>query len=111
MHIHHFIKFDLDALIVATNAPGRSAFNRVERKMAQLSKGLVGVVLPHDHYGSHLNNSGETVDFDLEKINFSHAGKAVSEIWSELVVDGFVTEAEYVIPKYLNCCKIEIFLS
>ncbi len=36
--IHHFVKHDLDALFIATNAPGRSAFNRVERKMAPLSK-------------------------------------------------------------------------
>lgn len=36
--IHHFKEFNLDALFIATNAPGRSAFNRVEKRMAQLSK-------------------------------------------------------------------------
>ena len=28
--IHHFVQHDLDALFIAANAPGRSAFNRVE---------------------------------------------------------------------------------
>ena len=35
--VHHFLEYDLDALIIATNAPGRSAFSRVERRMAPLS--------------------------------------------------------------------------
>lgn len=47
--IHHFVKYDLDALYVACNAPGRSAFNRVERRMAPLSKELAGVILPPWH--------------------------------------------------------------
>ena len=38
--IHHFVQHNLDALFVAENAPGRSAFNRVERKMAPLSREL-----------------------------------------------------------------------
>ena len=33
--IHHFLRCDFDSLFIATNAPGRSAFNRVERKMGQ----------------------------------------------------------------------------
>lgn len=28
--IRHFKKYDLDTLVVATNAPGRSAYNRVD---------------------------------------------------------------------------------
>lgn len=40
--VKHFMKYDLDALLVMTNAPGRSAFNRVERKMAPLSSQLAG---------------------------------------------------------------------
>lgn len=84
----------MDAVIVACNAPGRSAFNRVERRMAPLSKCLVGIVLPHDHYGTHLDNNGNTVDPDLEKENFSYSGRALAEVWSELVIDGCITEAE-----------------
>lgn len=40
---HLFRTFDLDALFVATNAPGQSAFNIVERRMAPLSKELAGI--------------------------------------------------------------------
>ena len=38
--IDYFDTYKLDALFVATNAPGCSAFNRVERRMVQLSKEL-----------------------------------------------------------------------
>lgn len=65
--IHHFSQFNLDALFVATNASGRSAFNRVERRMAPLSRELSGVILPHEHFGSHLNSQQETLDENLEK--------------------------------------------
>ncbi len=34
--VHHFLSHDWDGFFVATNVPGRSAFNRVERKMALL---------------------------------------------------------------------------
>lgn len=94
--IHHFVKHDMDALFIATNAPGRSAFNRVERKMAPLSKELSGLILPHDQYGSHLDERGNTIDEELEKKNFGFAGKTLAEIWSQLVVDDFPTVAEYI---------------
>ena len=44
--IDYFLSQDLDAFFLATNAPGRSAFNRVERRMVKFSKELSGVVLP-----------------------------------------------------------------
>lgn len=43
--VHHFVTRNLDGVFVATNAPGRSAYNRVERR------DLCGLVLPHDFYG------------------------------------------------------------
>lgn len=94
MHVHHFEKYDLDAVLVGTNAPGRSAFNRVERRMAPLSRSVVGIILPHNHYGTHLDSQGRTIDDDLEKKNFSYAGNALAEVWSETVIDGHVTVAE-----------------
>lgn len=94
MYIHHFVKYDLDAIFVGSNAPGLSKFNRVERRMAPLSKGLVGIILPHDHYGTHLDKNGKTVDINLERQNFSYAGRVVAEIWSELEIDGHLTVAE-----------------
>ena len=43
----------------------------VERRMAPLSHDLAGVVLPHDTYGTHLNDRNETIDKELEVKNFS----------------------------------------
>ena len=96
--IHHFLQYNFDAVFIATNAPGRSAFNRVERKMAPLSKDLAGLILPHDQYGSHLNEKGITIDSELEKTNFKFAGATLAEIWSQLTVDNFPTVAEYIDP-------------
>lgn len=64
--IDHFKEHDLDAIYVFTNAPGRSAFNRVERRMDPLRKALSGLVLPHDKFGNHLDGSGKTIDSELE---------------------------------------------
>lgn len=52
--VHHFVKRDLEALFIATNASGRSAYNRVERLMAPLSRDLCGLILPHDQFWNHL---------------------------------------------------------
>ncbi|KAK9874058.1 hypothetical protein WA026_002413 [Henosepilachna vigintioctopunctata] len=96
--IQHFKDFDLDAVYIATNAPGRSAFNRVERRMAPLSRELTGVVLKHDNFGSHLDSSNKTIDLDLEKRNFESAGTVLSNIWSQLVIDGYPVVAKYIMP-------------
>lgn len=66
-------------MFIVTNAPGRSAFNRVERRMAPLSRELTGVVLPHDSF-SHLDSSGRTIDEDFEKNNFRKAREILGEI-------------------------------
>ena len=66
--------------------------------MAPLSKELTGLILPHDHYGSHLNERGNTIDSELEKTNFKFAGDTLAEIWSQLIVDNFPTVAEYIDP-------------
>ena len=65
--IHHFLKNNLDALFIMTNAPGRSAFNRAERRMAPLSKELAGLLLPHDHHGNHLDSQGKFIKKKLLK--------------------------------------------
>lgn len=75
--ITHFKAHDLDSLFIVTNAPGRSCFNRVERRMAPLSHQLSGLVLPHDSFGSHLNDSRITIDKELEVRNFAAAGNPV----------------------------------
>ena len=96
--VNHFLQYDFDAVFIATNAPGRSAFNRFEMKKAPLSKELTRLILPHGHYGSHLNDIGITIDTELEKKNFQFAGNPLAEIWSQLVVDNFPTVAEFIDP-------------
>ncbi|XP_037030801.1 uncharacterized protein LOC119070532 [Bradysia coprophila] len=94
--VHHFIKRDLDALFIGTNAPGRSCFNRVERRMAPLSRDLCGLVLPHDEFGNHLNSQNETIDIELEMKNFAKAGEILAEVWSENMIDKYPTVAHFV---------------
>ena len=53
--IDYFLSQDLDAFFLATNNPGRSAFNRAECRMVKFRKELSGVVLPYDNFGSYLN--------------------------------------------------------
>lgn len=53
--VHNFVRYNFDAVFVATNAPGRSAFNRVERRMPPLSKQLSGIII-HDTLGNHLDS-------------------------------------------------------
>ena len=65
--IDYFLSQDLDAFFLATNTPGRSAFNPAERRMVKFRKKLSGVVLPYDNFESYLNAKGETIDKELEK--------------------------------------------
>lgn len=97
--INHFRNFNLDAIFIATNAPGRSAFNPVERRMAPLSRQLSGVILPYEHYGTHLDANGKTVDVELEIKNFEHAGQTLADIFSNTVIDGYPVVSEYVNPE------------
>lgn len=94
--VHHFVKRDLDGLFIATNAPGRSAYNRVERRMAPLSRDLCGLILPHDEFGNHLNNRNETIDVELEKKHFQKAGEILANVWSENIIDNYATTASFV---------------
>jgi len=87
---------DLDALFVLTHAPGQSAFNAVERRMAPLSHDLSGLILPHDHFGTHLDASCNTIDFELEEQNFNKAGEVLAEVWSDTVIDSYPIVASYV---------------
>ena len=67
--------------------------------MAPLSKELSGLILPHDKYGSHLNDQGLIIDTNLEKKNFAFAESTLAEIWSQTVVDSHPIVAEL---SYLN---------
>ena len=85
--IDYFCSYDLDTLFIGINAPGRSSFNRVERRMDPLSDDLAGIILLHDHHGNHLDDQGKTIDVELEQKNFAHAGSILAEIWSKTVID------------------------
>ncbi|XP_059146057.1 collagen alpha-5(VI) chain-like [Physella acuta] len=93
MHMEHG---NYNCLFIATNAPGRSVFNRVKRKIVPLSNEVAGLILPHDHYGSHLDERGVTIDTDLEKNNFLFVGNTLAEVWTHLTVDTFPTVAAYI---------------
>ena len=79
--IDYFVNQYLKALLLATNAPGRSAYDRAEQRMVKFSKELSGVILRRDHCGSHLNTKGETTDVQIEIKNFAFAGEILVEIW------------------------------
>ena len=64
--------------------------------MSNLSKELSGVILPHDHFGTHLDNNNKTVDEELELRNFEYAADILGEIWSKLVIDGHPVVAEFI---------------
>lgn len=106
--IHHFVKQNLDACLIATNAPGRSAFNRVERRMAPLSKELTGVILPHDTFGTHLDSQGRTIDVELEKENFKKAGESLADIWNGLVIDKHPVCAKYISPEHSEMAEASL---
>ena len=55
--------------------------------MAPLRAALAGVVLSPDHFGSHLDDSGNTIDTDLERKNFEKAGDILCDIWNNISTD------------------------
>ena len=80
--IHYFTTQEFNAFFPETNAPGRSASNRVECQMVKFSQELSGIVLPYHKFGSHLSSNWETIKPELKKKNFIDAGKILSEMWS-----------------------------
>lgn len=97
--VQTFSEFDLDALFVFTNAPGHSAYNRVERRMAPLSHQLSGLLIPYDSFGNHLDFQNRTIDESLEKQNFEKAGNILADVWSSMKIDKFDVLAEYINPE------------
>ena len=106
--VEHFQKYDLDAYYLATNSPGRSASNRVERRMAPLSRELTGLILEHKHFGSHFDSHNKTIDVELQKRNFEHGGRVFTEVWKSLEIDGFFVEAEYIGPEEHPAAELSV---
>ncbi|CAF0723111.1 unnamed protein product [Rotaria sp. Silwood1] len=96
--IDKFKKYNLDALIIVNQAPGQALFNVVERRLSSLAQDLAGLILPHDHFGTHLNDAGLTHHAELEKENFKLTGDVLAEVWSMNVLDEYPVVAEYINP-------------
>lgn len=67
--------YNLHSLFIATNAPGRSAFNRMERRIASLSNELSGAICSRNQFGFHLDSQNRTIDDALQLINFQDTGE------------------------------------
>ena len=78
--VQHFKKHIFDALLISTHAPGLSAYNQVERRMAPLSKAVAGLLLPYHTFGNHLDSQGRTIEVELEMRNFRKAGEVLCEV-------------------------------
>lgn len=105
--VDRFREHDLDAHILYTNAPGYSAYSRVERRMAPLSKKLPGLVLPHDSCGTHLDDSGRTIDEELEKVNFEKGGNFLAEVFGNTVIDSHPVIAEFDKDDQISVCNVD----
>ena len=70
-----FNRHDVDGIFIFSNAAEFSAYNKVERRMAPLSKDTAVIILPFDKFGSHLDSSNRTIDIEFEKKNFAAAGE------------------------------------
>lgn len=97
--IRLFKKYNFDSVIVATNAPGRSAFNPVERRMSYLTGVMATLILPHQALGEHLDASGRTIDVEKEKENFLFAAQILAETFETLSIDGYNVVSKAVNPE------------
>ncbi|CAF4336056.1 unnamed protein product [Rotaria sp. Silwood2] len=98
LSIKKFKKYNLDVFILITQAPGQTAFNMVERRLALLSHDLSGLVLPDNYFGTHLNISGLTIDAELEKMNLKKTGEVLAEVWNMNMIDRCQVVTEYIDP-------------
>ena len=87
--IQIFRKYNLDALLISTHAPGLPTSNQVESRMAPLSKALSEILPPHETFETNLDSSRKTIDTNLEKRNFKAAGEILADVWEEIVLDDF----------------------
>ncbi|CAG8819512.1 37657_t:CDS:2 [Gigaspora margarita] len=96
-----FIELNLDNFTVRTHAPGQSVYNPVECSMSILSEKLKCIVLPIDHFGSHLDSSGIIENIDLAKQNFHYSDKRLCDIWRRDYIHSREVIVEYV-DKQIN---------
>ena len=68
-------------------APGQSAFSIFERRMAPLSEKICGLILPHDSFGSHLNNTGKQCMTSSSYRTSKKAAEVFADVWTDHVID------------------------
>lgn len=59
---------------------------------------ITGVILPHDHFGMHLDAKGQCIDPELERLNFQRAGNILAELWNKMTISGCQVSAKYISP-------------
>ncbi|CAG8844678.1 8512_t:CDS:2, partial [Gigaspora margarita] len=79
---------NLDYFTIRTHAPEQSAYNPVERSMSTLSEKLGEIILPVDHFGSHLDTMGNVTDSNLELRNSHYAGEKLCDLWQRDDIHG-----------------------
>lgn len=108
--VHTFLRYNLDYYNATTNAPGRSSFIPVERRMASLSRQMSGLILPYDHFGSHLDSSRRTIDDELERRNFMDAALVLSEVFSNVVIDNYPVVSKIVQPESSEIDSLDLYV-
>ncbi|CAG8469436.1 7293_t:CDS:2 [Dentiscutata erythropus] len=105
--VDHFIKYNLDTIIMVCYASHQSAFNPVERQMAPLSYDLAGIILLHDTFESNLDAQLKTSDEELEKYNFKVARDVLISVWENTIIDGYPVLVKYIEPSEESYCPNE----
>ena len=93
------MEHDLDFIYCVCNAAGLSAYHVIEHGMVPLSAALLGVILPHDNFGSHLDASRNTTDAELEMKNFQKAGELLCELWNGVQIDSHIVKMHLLLTK------------
>ena len=69
--IDYFCTFDLDALYIARNLTGETQTNGgIKERIVPIAKDLAKVILPYEHFGQHYDGNNDTIDEELEKMNY-----------------------------------------
>ncbi|CAG8799171.1 8421_t:CDS:2, partial [Gigaspora margarita] len=64
-----------------------------------LSHDLAGIILPHDTFGSYLNEQLKTANNELDKCNFKVAEEILVSVYENTIIDNYPVLVKYVDPK------------
>ncbi|CAG8759073.1 2109_t:CDS:2 [Cetraspora pellucida] len=78
-----FIELNLDYLTIRTHASRQFVYNLVEHSMFTLLGKLADIVLPIDHFGSHLDSNSIIKNIDLAKQNFHYVAEEAATLLAE----------------------------